>query len=123
VKTGSNGTIMFDNIYLDFFPLIGFVVYLKPRYRLETVFLLGTGLLIFWLMSRCGVRNLLFVHSSAILVEALYLLFVWHVVLGRSRVFISVVPFRVWIAGVATVTAFATGVTAYIYIHGLAECQ
>lgn len=120
MRTGINVTTMFDNLYI-YFPLVGFFVYLKPRYRLETFFLLGTGLIIFWLMNACGFRSPSFVHLSAILIEVLYVIFILHVVVGKSRAFIMDVPFCVWISGVTMVTAFAISVTAYVYITGLAE--
>ena len=109
---------MFDNIY-RYFPLIGFFVYLRPRYRWQIGLLFGVGLITSWLVVHCGLRTPWFVHVCAILEEGLYVLFIRHVVVEKSRIFTTEVPFLVWVSGVATVTVFAIAVTASIYIHGL----
>ena len=105
---------MIDDLYKHM-PLVGFFVYLRPRFRLLIAILIGWSLTAMWLVDAWDVQHTWFAHFSTVLIAVLYLIFLWQLIADKARLFSTEVPGCIWGSGFACVTVFA--VISVVKLH------
>ena len=104
-----------DNLYKHM-PLVGFVVYLRPRFRLLLAGLIGWGLCASLLVEDCRMQRAGFAHVSTLMTSLAYLSFLRQLIANKARLFSTEVPPCIWISGLAAVTLFVVAAIAKTYL-------
>lgn len=107
---------MFDNNYTHM-PLVGFFVYLRPRFRLLVALHMGWCMAAVWLTEKRGFPHFWFAHFATVLIAVLTLIFIWQLVTDKKQMFSAEVPRCIWGTGLITVVVVAIVAIAFLYIH------
>ena len=106
---------MIDDPY-KYMPLVGFFVYLRPRFRLLIAILIGWSLTTMWLVDAWAVQHTWFAYLSTVLIAVLYLIFLRQLIADKARLFSTEVQLCIWSSGCFAVTVFAVCAISKMYL-------